>query len=301
MARELTIAAAQAAPRAIGADLAPFARDVARIAADTDAQLIVFPELHLFGWEGQVDEDGRNALLRASAVPLDGEFVAALGEIARDTGRWLVPGSICERGENGELFNTALAFAPDGSLAASYRKVFPWRPSEPYDPGDRFVVFDIEGTGRLGLSICYDSWFPEVTRHLAWMGAEAVINVVKTTTPDREQEVVLAQANSIVNQTFTVSVNTAGPVGRGRSVIVDPEGAVRTVSSDAGVSVLTDTIDLDRVTAVREHGTAGFNRMWSQFHPDDRPLELPLYAGSIDPERWHPRTPTPIPTPTPFE
>lgn len=48
---------------------------------------------------------------------------------------WLAPGSVCERGQGGELFNTALAFSPEGRLAASSRKVFPWRPTRPTSPG----------------------------------------------------------------------------------------------------------------------------------------------------------------------
>ena len=116
---------------------------------------------------------------------------------------------------------------PDGTIAASYRKVFPWRPYERYRPGTRFVTADLAGVGRVGLSVCYDSWFPEHTRHLAWMGAEVMVNVVKTTTVDRAQELVLARANAIVNQVFFVSVNAAAPVGRGQSLVVDPEGLVR--------------------------------------------------------------------------
>src|SRR3712207_8004307 len=46
--------------------------------------------------------------------------------------------------------------------------------------------------------------FPEVTRHLAWMGAEVVVNPVKTTTADRAQELVLARANAIVNQVYVL-------------------------------------------------------------------------------------------------
>ena len=295
MSRTLHIAAVQAAPLPIGASLDEFALSVRSIVSDVHGvQCVVFPELHLFGSEGEPQEE-RNALLRASAVSLDSELIDRLGVIARDAGVWLIPGSICERGPadalgNTALFNTALVFSPDGELVAHYRKIFPWRPYEPYDVGDTFVVFDMPEIGRFGLSICYDAWFPEVTRHLAWMGAEAVINIVKTTTPDRTQEVVLAQANSIVNQTFTVSVNCAGPIGEGRSLIVDPEGRVLQSSGDAQPTILVDTIDLDAVTRVREHGTAGYNRMWSQFLPTDAPLELPLYGGRIEPARWHPRT-----------
>lgn len=285
LSRTLTVSAVQAAPVPIGADLAPFRADVVARAAHAD--LVVYPELHLFGSEVWPDEE-RNVELRRSAVPIDGQLIAELGDTAREAGVWLIPGSICERGARGELFNTALVFSPAGELVATYRKVFPWRPFEPYDAGDRFVVFDIPGVGRLGISICYDAWFPEVTRHLAWMGAEVVINIVKTTTPDRSQELVLAQANSIVNQTFTVSVNCAGPIGRGQSIIVDPEGKVLAESAGVDPVELVTTLDLSHVTRVHLDGTAGSNRMWSQFVPTDSPLPLPLYAGRIDPETWHP-------------
>jgi predicted amidohydrolase len=289
----LAVSAVQAEPIQMGSDLGDFRAEVIQRASSSD--LIVYPELHLFGSETWPDAE-RNDKLRRSAVLLDSDLVSDLSQIARDAGVWLIPGSICERGPEGELFNTALVFSPDGELVARYRKMFPWRPFEPYDAGNTFVVFDIPGTARVGLSICYDAWFPEVSRHLAWMGAEVVVNIVKTTTPDRAQEVVLARANSIVNQTFTVSVNCAGPVGMGQSIVVDPEGAVLAQSFDADPVELTTTIDLEHVTRVREFGTAGSNRMWSQFVPADSPIDLPLYAGRIDPRTWHPSNPA-VPLP----
>ena len=297
MPRLLNIAAVQAEPRRVGAPLAQFAGDVAQVvSSEPGVQLIVYPELHLFGTEHEA-ASGRNALLSSSAISLEHPMVRQLGMIARDAGVWLLPGSICERGPSGALFNTALVFSPTGALVASYRKIFPWRPYEPYEPGDRFVVFDIDGIGRFGLSICYDAWFPEVTRHLAWMGAEVVLNIVKTTTPDRAQELVLARANSITNQTFTVSVNCAGPVGKGESLIVDPEGAVLAQTGDDRPGILHGIIDLDEVRRVRADGTAGLNRMWSQFLPSDAAIPLPLYGGSIDPGRWQPQfTPSTHPT-----
>ena len=91
-------------------------------------------------------------------------------------------------------------------------------------PGDTFTVFDIPGVGRFGLIICFDAWFPEVTRTLAWMGAEVILQPTLTKTIDREQELVLARANAIVNQVYVVSPNYGGLFGTGRSVIVDPEG-----------------------------------------------------------------------------
>ncbi|UKY48148.1 carbon-nitrogen hydrolase family protein [Streptomyces inhibens] len=106
--------------------------------------------------------------------PAARDHAEQLARLAGDLGIWLVPGSVCERELGGELFNTALAFSPEGWPAASYRKIFPWRPHEPYVPGDRFVVLDLPGDGRVGFTTCYDAWLPEVARHLAWRGAEVI-------------------------------------------------------------------------------------------------------------------------------
>lgn len=285
MSRALPVAVVQERPCLVEEGTESFA-DHARalVAAFPQVRLAVYPELHLFGAEAPLSEQD----LRAHAEPLSGPRVQALGALAAELGVWLVPGSVCELGPAGELYNTAVVFSPDGQLAAAYRKVFPWRPYEPFDPGDRFVTFDLPGVGRFGLSICYDAWFPEVTRHLAWMGAEVVLNLVKTTTCDRAQEVVLARANAIVNQVFVLSVNCAGPTGTGQSLIVDPEGLVRVGASGAEQTVLTDVLDLDHVARVREFGTAGLTRMWDQFRPGDAPLTLPMYGGRIEPGRWAP-------------
>ena len=64
----------------------------------------------------------------------------------------------------------------------------------------------------------------EVARHLAWMGAEVIFQPTATGTSDRDQEVVLARANAIVNQVYVVNVNMGGRPGPGRSAIADPEG-----------------------------------------------------------------------------
>ncbi len=288
MTRSLSIVAAQYAPLEIGSPFARFA-DQARqaVASSPGVQMLVFPELHLFhsALEGLAE---MNAALRQAAQPIDGPLDAQFAALAVELGVWLAPGSICERGPKGELFNTTVVYSPSGVREAAYRKIFPWRPSEPFDPGDRFVTFDIPGVGRVGLSICYDAWFPEVMRQLTWDGAEMILNLVKTTTADREHELILARANAIVNQVFMVSVNCAAPVGMGQSLVVGPEGEVRQQVTAATPALLHDLIDFDRVSLVRERGTCGVNRMWSQFTPTDAPIELPIYGGRIDPRRWRP-------------
>ena len=208
-------------------------------------------------------------------MEVPGPLTDELGAIARAHGVWLVPGSVYERGDGDRVHNTCLVFSPDGELAARYRKVFPWQPHETSAPGEGFVTFDIPDVGRIGLCICYDGSFPETCRQLSWMGAEVVLQPSLTTTSDRAQEIVMARANAIFNQIYLVSLNAGAPSGVGRSLIVDPEGLIRVQAGD-GEELLTDVLDLDAVTRVREHGTAGVSRLWEQAQ---RSLEPPFALG----------------------
>lgn len=211
------------------------------------------------------------------AQPIPGPLVDRLCKLAEEFEVWLVPGSFYEAGEEG-IYNTALAIAPDGSIAARYRKIFPWRPWERSSPGRDFVVFDIEEVGRVGLMICYDGWFPEVARHLAWLGAEVILQPSATLTSDREQELVLARAQAIANQVFVVNVNMGGGHGEGRSIVVDPEGHVLQLTG-GGEEVITEVLDLDAVRRVRDYGSVGMNRLWEELR--ERQIQLPMYGGTL--------------------
>jgi formamidase len=202
--------------------------------------------------------------------------------LAREAGAWLIPGSLYERGRDRRIHNTVVVCSPRGELVTTYRKVFPWQPHETCAPGDRFVTFDLPAVGRIGLAVCYDGNFPETFRQLAWMGAEVVIQPTLTTTSDRAAELVMARANAIFNQLYVVSVNAAAPAGLGRSLIVDPEGIVRLEGGD-GEELLTDVLDLDAVTRVREFGTAGVSRVWEQIDRQGPQIHLPMYGGTIQP------------------
>ena len=277
--RLLSIAGVQTSP-VFGdpeATLNRMAERVARVRAVVPrVQLVIFPELHLPALQPLLEPHGERPAELAVDVP--GPLTERLGEIARENGVWLVPGSVYERGEGDRVHNTCLVLSPEGELAASYRKVFPWQPHESSAPGDRFTTFDIPEVGRLGLSICYDGSFPETCRQLAWMGAEVVLQPTLTTTSDRNQELVMARANAIFNQLYVVSLNAGSPAALGRSLIVDPEGLVR-LEAGGGEELLTDVLDLDAVTRVREHGTAGVSRIWDQAVGSLPALGYPMPPG----------------------
>ena len=137
--RTLTIAAIQTAPVAFDVD-ASWERFAARVHAVRDTfphvELVVVPELMLAAEapllqaRERLDAPGRRAHSRAR--PPTGS--AAL---AKETGLWLVPGSLYERGDDGNVYNTAIAVSPLGEIVATYRKVFPWQPYEQTDTRQR--------------------------------------------------------------------------------------------------------------------------------------------------------------------
>lgn len=285
--RPLSLAALQIAP--VEGDpettLAQVAERVRAVkAAVPHVQLVLLPELHLSAPPRILSE--HHGYSEEVATPIPGPLTETLSEVARGSQVWLVPGSVYERAGDGRIHNTAVVLAPDGELVARYRKVFPWQPHETTAPGGEFVTFDVPEAGRLGIAICYDGSFPETFRQLAWMGAEAVLQVNLTSTSDREQELVMARANAIFNQLHVVSLNAAEPVGVGRSVVVDPEGLIR-VASGSGEELITDVLDLDAVERVRRFGTAGVSRMWEQVSRSE--VALPMYGGAVRPAAGDPQ------------
>ncbi len=284
MTRLLHIVAAQVRPVPWdpAASLEKFGDEVRMIrGAFPDAGLYVFPELYLTGEHPFTK--GPAGFEAGAAQPVPGPLTRAIGRLAKRADRWIVAGSILELAGD-RLYNTALAFAPSGRLAARYRKMFPWRPFETVSPGATPPpVFSIPGAGRVGLMICYDGWFPEMARSLAVRGAEVILQPTLTTSPDREQELVLARANAIVNQCYVINPNAAVTIGGGRSVGVDPEGRVLFLGG-SGEELIPEVLDLDRVATVRERGIRGVSRPFAHFK-DAPPAAFEHYRGLLDPRR----------------
>jgi formamidase len=276
--RSLFVAALQTAglPGDAVATLDQFERNVRALRSTFDGlQLVVAPELHLMALPPLLDED--DVAPGDLAVDIPGELTNRLARLAHETGLWLIPGSVYER-VGDAVANTAVVLSPAGELVTTYRKCFPWQPYETTQPGTRTVCFDIDDIGRFGIAICHDGAFPEIFRSLAWEGAEAIFQVTLTGTSDRDAETVIARANAIVNQVAVVNVNAAAPVGNGRSLVIDPEGAVRYEAGTAE-EVVTAVLDLDQVERVRERGSFGINRLWEEMDRVGPGLELPLYGG----------------------
>lgn len=198
-------------------------------AASCGAGFVMFPET--------VEYIGEDFMGNASEIP--GPLSGRFGRLAREYGIWLHAGSVTER--RGEKpCNLTMVFAPDGRLAAGYRKVHlfdvevedgpSYRESDEIAPGNRLVLADT-GMGRMGLSICYDLRFPQMYRLYADRGAEILAVAANFTdaTGAAHWEPLL-RARAIENTCYVLACGQCGvkPAFRahGHSMIVDPWGRI---------------------------------------------------------------------------
>ncbi len=213
-------------------------------------RLVVFPELAVTGF-------GLDPFAFGESVP--GPATDRLAKKAKETGKWIIPGSMIEVAD-GRIYNTMPVLSPDDGLVAAYRKMNPFSPLEPCVPGSENVVVDMPGIGKLGLLICYDLYFPEMARTLVSMGAEVIIHPSLTPATLNYTEVLTRRAMAMLNQAYVVGASSCGVhfgiATPGHSMIVDPEGIVLQEAGDAP-SIQIEMLDLDRVTMVREVGLKG--------------------------------------------
>src|SRR5258706_4223474 len=189
----------------------------------------------------------------AHAEHLPGLAEARLCAAAARNDLWLVPGSLFEK-RDGRTYNTAPVIDPGGRVVARYRKMFPFLPYENgVTAGSEFVVFDVPQIGRFGISVCYDMWFPETTRSLAWMGAEVILHPSMTSTADRDAELPIGRAKATVNHGYFVDANVAGALGLGRSAVFGPGGEL-VCQAGAGREILAVELDLQAVRNARTQG-----------------------------------------------
>lgn len=194
-------------------------------------------------------------------------------QIAKEHDLWIIPGSEYEQ-DGDDIYNTTSVINNKGEIIERYRKIYPFYPYESgISAGSDFVVFDVP-QGRIGVAICYDIWFPEVARELVSMGAEVLIYPTMTGTIDRPIELIMAQATAATNQCYVMTVNTAGELGNGQSIVVGPEGNV-IYQAGIGNEMIPIEIDFSCVRRNRENGLYKLGQPLKSFR--DNPVTFSVY------------------------
>ena len=194
------------------------------------AQIVVVPELSNSGYIFRSQDEAR-----AAAVPADGELLQSwAAEAARNDA--VVIGGFCELGADGRLYNSS-ALVDGSGVKAVYRKIHLWGDeSRWFIPGEQPAPIVATRYGRVGLGICYDIEFPELTRGLALEGAELIAlptNWPRDDAPPEGRPILhsLASVTSYLSKVFVAVCDRCGTERgvefQGGSVIAGPDGGLR--------------------------------------------------------------------------
>ncbi len=186
------------------------------------ADLVVFPEYALHGLSMDMNPE--------ILCTLDGPEVGAFRKACRTHRIWGCF-SIMERNPAGHPYNTGLVINDAGEIRLVYRKLHPWVPVEPWEPGDLGIpVIDGPRGAKLALIICHDGMFPEMARECAYKGAEIMLRTAGYTAPIRESWRFTNQSNAFCNLMVTASVCMCGSDGSfdsmGEAMVVNFNGSV---------------------------------------------------------------------------
>ncbi len=215
------------------------------------ADLIIFPELSLTGY---ITRDTTYKL----AEPIPGPSIHQLEKVSIKENVYLVFGMM-ERSDKASavIYNTAVLLGPEG-LIGKYRKMHlpthsVFEEKRYFRLGYQAPVFETD-IGKLGLTICYDVFFPEVSRLLRLKGAQLIICISASPAVRRRFFEVLTVARAVENASFLAYVNLVGIQDGlqfwGGSRLIAPNGSIITQAmydeEDLALGSI-DYADLERV------------------------------------------------------
>jgi formamidase len=156
-------------------------------------------------------------------------------------------------------FNSGVIIDDTGALRLYYRKMHPWVPVEPWEPGDIGIpVIDGPKGAKVALIICHDGMFPEMARECAYKGAEIMIRTAGYTAPVRDAWRFTNQSNAFCNLMVTANVCMCGSDGTfdsmGEGMIVNFDGTI-IAHGEGGRpdEIITAEVRPDLVREARRH------------------------------------------------
>jgi formamidase len=223
--------------------------------------LVVFPEYALHGLSMDINP--------AIMCTLDGPEVAAF-KAACVTHKIWGCFSIMEANPGAMPYNSGLIIDDSGAIKLYYRKLHPWVPVEPWEPGNLGVpVCDGPNGSRLSLIICHDGMFPEMAREAAYKGAEIILRTAGYTAPIRHAWKITNQSNAFCNLAYTASVCMSGSDGSfdsmGEGMFCNFDGRVLVEGGGRVDEIITCELRPDLVREARR-GWGVENNIYQLYH-----------------------------------
>ena len=240
--------------------------DAIREAAHAGADVVVLPELVTSGYAfTSAQEAAATAIGTGHRILREWAAEAARADL-------VVIGGFCERGEDGNTYNSA-AILDAGGLRAVYRKLHLWDGEKRlFTAGDAAPPVVATRVGRVAVVVCYDLEYPELTRCVALAGADLL--AVPTNWPlgprpegEHPPETVIAMATARMNRMAVACSDRLGTergqAWTGGSAIVGVDGWVAAQTREVGMIVA----DVD-LAAARDKRLTGLAHAFDDRRPE---------------------------------
>ena len=223
-------------------------------AAGKGADQVCFPEFQMAFSPGSQSA----AQLTGIAETVRGSFVSKIAAAAKKNKIGVVATIYEKSGKPNHVHDTAVMISPAGKVSSVYRKLHVYnalgfKESAKLVPGKNIAKPARTGAGSVGLLICYDLRFPELSRILTVKGAEVLVAPSAWVAGEMKEEhwQTMVKARAIENGSYVVAPDQLGNIYCGRSMAVDPFGVVL-VDMDQREGVEVVDIDKLRVQQVRK-------------------------------------------------
>ena len=238
--------AGELSPSSIDANIEKALSFIERCVADTGAALVVLPETVTTGFSPGCSPEELWDLVDK----LPGRLTSPIQEVAKRLGVHIVHATYERGADRGIVYNSSMIILPSGEIAGIYRKTHPFCAEMLSQggwvvPGNDVCVVDTE-LGKIGMIICFDGDFPELSRIQGIQGAELI---ARPSAFLRSADIweLTNRARAYDNHLFMVGANAVGidPAGTiyfGNSMIVSPiaEVIARASSHECWVSAVID-------------------------------------------------------------
>lgn len=235
-------------------DVVEQARNAISEAKELGAAIVAFPEFFMSPFELDAQE------YAAAAESIDGPFATAISQLAAEAGVWVLF-TVNEKNPDNPAkpFNTAVLVDDHGNRRCSYRKTHLFDAGSPAEsdrstPGDALFAPVATPFGKIGLGICYDLRFPELSRAAALAGCDLMLfpaGWVDGPTKADQWEALL-RARALENEMHVVGICRAGEGYVGHSMVVAPNGSTIAQTTDNKSRILIAKIDPAATTAMRD-------------------------------------------------
>jgi len=225
-------------------------------AAQKKAQLICFPEFQM----AYSPAEQKPETLHEIAEKINGDFISALSNSAKKN-KINVVATIYEiintNKQNQKVFDTAVIINERGKIQSVYRKIhlydaLGFKESKKLLAGNIIEKPTRTSVGNLGLQICYDMRFPEISRILTVNGANILVSPSAWVAGFMKQEhwEIMLKSRAIENGVYVIAPNQLGNIYCGHSMVIEPFGATLTdMGNRQGMEILD--IDNSRIDTVR--------------------------------------------------